>query len=289
MLESKRFVIVGAGAVGCSLAAALAERGLTVAAVASRTEASARRGAELGGAPLATTDVARAAREGDVVVLSVPDDAIAEVCRAVTAGGGFAKGDVAIHLSGALGSKVLEPARRAGARALSFHPAQTFARPDARLFEEIVVALEGDAEALSVGEELARRLGATPVALGTEQKVLYHAALCVGCNYVVALADAAVRLLEKAGLEEEALRTYAPLLRATAANIQSVGPARALTGPISRGDVATVKRHLEALDRQAPEMGELYRVAGLWCVETALAKGTITAAQAEALRALLRA
>jgi len=288
MLDERRFVIIGAGAVGCSLAAALRARGLTVAAVASRSAESARRGAELAGAPLATTDPPEAARMGDVVVLSVPDDAVAQVCEAVAAGGGFADGDVAIHLSGALGSDVLAPARGRGAAALSFHPAQTFARVDPALFEGIVVALEGDEAALAVGRALARRLGATPVVLRADQKVIYHAALCMGCNYVVALADVAHRLLLEAGLGDHALGTYLPLLRATVRNIGAVGPARALTGPVSRGDVATVERHLRALEGQAPDLVGLYRVLGLRAVETALAKGSISREQADALRRLLK-
>jgi len=287
-LGERRFVIVGAGAVGCSLAAALRARGLTVAAVASRSDDSARRGAELAGASLATTDLAEAARAGNVVVLSVPDDSIAHVCRVVASSGGFADGDVVVHLSGALGSDVLAAARECGAAVLSFHPAQTFARVAPGLFEDIVVALEGDEAALAVGEALARRLGATPVVLRPDQKVLYHAALCVGCNYVVALADVARRLLREVGLGDHALRTYLPLLRATVRNIEAVGPARALTGPVSRGDVATVKRHLQALEDRAPELAGLYRVVGLRTIETALAKGSITAAQAQALRAALR-
>ena len=287
-LDDKRFVIIGAGAVGCSLAAALRARGLTVAAVASRSDVSARRGAELAGTPLATTDPAEAARAGDVVVLSVPDDAIAQVCQAVAAGGGFGDEDVSVHLSGALGSDVLAPARRHGAAVLSFHPAQTFARADPGLFEGIVVALEGDGPALAVGQALARRLGATPVVLRADQKVLYHAALCVGCNYVVALADVAHRLLLEAGLGDHAPDAYLPLLRASVRNIEAVGPAKALTGPVSRGDVATVERHLQALEDQAPELVALYRVVGLRTIETALAKGSISREQADALRRVLR-
>jgi len=129
-----------------SLAAALHGRGATVASVASRRIDSARDAARLAGGARATTDPAEAAREADVVVLSVPDDAIADVCGETAAGGGFAAGDVAIHCSGALGAEALGAARACGAHALAFHPIQSFARVDATLLEGIVCSLEGGAE-----------------------------------------------------------------------------------------------------------------------------------------------
>jgi len=287
MIADRRFVIIGAGMLGRTLAAALRARGLTVVAVASRRLEAAQAAAELAGCDFATTDVVAAARRGDMVVLSVPDDAIATVCEQVADGGGFTAGDVAVHLSGALGSDALDAARRCGAGALAFHPAQTFARVDPTLFGGIVCAIEGDAEAAALGCALAELLGSRPVSVRAEDKALYHAALCVASNYAVTLADAGGALLEEAGFGDAALATLMPLLRAILDNLGRVGPPKALTGPISRGDTTTLREHLAQLEARMPDLLPLYCVVGLRTIDVALRKGTIDAAQAEAMRALL--
>jgi len=287
MIAERRFAIIGAGMVGRSLAQALATRGATVAAVASRRLERARAAADLAGSALATTDAAEAARAGDVVVLAVPDDAIATVCEQVAAGGGFEPGDVALHLSGALGSHTLAAAGACGAHVLAFHPIQTFARADATLFEGIVCSTEGDAEAVAMGRELAELLGARAVALRAEDKALYHAAQCIACNYFATLADAGASLLGEAGLGHDALDALLPLLRGTVDNLVRVGLPAALTGPISRGDVATLRAHLAALAAHAPDLVTLYCTLGLRTIDLALRKGTIDKGQADAMRALL--
>jgi len=287
MIAERRFVIVGAGMVGRSLAAALTARGAKVAAVASRRLESARACAQLAGGPPATTDPAAAARRGDVVVLSVPDAAIAAVCEETAGRGGFEPGNVAVHLSGALGSQALAAARECGASALAFHPIQTFARVDAGLFEGVTCAIEGDEDAVALGTELAALLGARPVTIRPEDKALYHAALCVACNYLVTLADAGAGLLERAGFGEGALSALMPLLRAAVENLARVGLPGALTGPISRGDTATLEAHLDALASRAPDLLPLYRAAGLRTIPLALRKGAVDAAKAQAMRQLL--
>lgn len=273
--------------VGRSLGSALAARGATVAAVASRRIDAARRAAAEAGAAQATADVAEAARRGDVVVLAVPDGAITEVCEKAAAGGGFAPGDVAIHLSGACSSDALAAARDAGASALAFHPIQTFARPDATLFEGITCALEGDDDAAALGEALAAFLGATPVRIRAEDKALYHAALCIACNYSVALADAATQLLQQAGFGHGALGALLPLLRGTVENLARVGLPHALTGPIARGDLDTLGAHLAALEATAPALLPLYRMLGRQTIAVALRKGAIQASEAETMGRLL--
>lgn len=287
MLDGRRFVIVGAGMVGRTLARALRARGLTVGAVASRRLESAREAADAAACGLATTDAAEAARAGGVVVLSVPDDAVAAVCEEVAAGGGFAAGDVAIHLSGALGSDALEAARSRGAHAVALHPIQTFARVDPALFDGIVCTLEGDPQAVELAAALARRLGARPAVVGAEDKALYHAALCIACNYLVVLADAGADLLATAGLGGDALDALLPLLQGTVDNLRRVGLPDALTGPISRGDLATVRAHLAQLEARSPALLPLYRTLGLRGIDLALRKGTLDPADADALRRLL--
>ena len=288
MLDERRFVVVGAGMVGRSLALALTARGCVLAAVASRRPESARAAAEAVGCGVWTTDAGAAARRGDVVVLSVPDDAIAPVCEAVALGGGFGPGDVAMHLSGACPSALLAAARDAGASALALHPVQTFARADGSLFDGITCALEGDPEAVARGAELARRLGGPPVCSGGGAKPLYHAALCIACNYLVTLADVGARLLAEVGFGEGALPALRPLLEGAVSNLARTGLPDALTGPIARADLATLRSHLAALQARAPGLVPLYRTVGLETAGLALRKGTIDQAQARAVRELLR-
>jgi predicted short-subunit dehydrogenase-like oxidoreductase (DUF2520 family) len=286
MIAERGIVIVGAGQAGRSLALALAAGGAQVAAVASRRLDSARACAESVGCEMATTDPVAAARAGDVVVLSVPDDAIEAVCTTVASGGGFGARDVAVHLSGALGSDVLAPARAAGAAALAFHPIQTFARPSGDLFEGVVCTLEGDPAGVALGRAMAAAVGARAVEIPREGKMLYHAALCLACNYTVVLVDAAVEALRKAGLGADALDALLPLLRGTVDNLAGVGLPGALTGPISRGDVATVRAHLDAL-AETPDLAALYRAVGRQAIGLARRKGGIDGERDDTMRKLL--
>ncbi|HRR82847.1 MAG TPA: DUF2520 domain-containing protein [Planctomycetota bacterium] len=289
MVTDRKFAIVGAGAVGRSLAAALRARGAQVAAVASRTMASARAGAALAGSPLASTDLAVAARLADAVALCVPDDVVAAVCQSLAQAGAFEQGDVAFHFSGALPSQILAPAQACGASVLSFHPVQTFAHPHADAFRGAYCVLEGDEAGVAFGRELAALLGATPVAIGAADKPLYHAALCLACNYLVTLADLGTGLLRAAGLGDHALSALLPLLRGAVENLARLSPAEALTGPISRGDVATLHSHLRALAGAAPALLPLYRSLGLHTLALAVRKGTLAEDRARAVRELLEA
>lgn len=287
MATDRRFAIIGAGAVGRSLAAALRARGAQVVAVASRSLASAREAAALAGCPLAATDLATAARLANAVALCVPDDAIAAVCHSIAQAGAFERGDVAFHFSGALPSHALDAARACGADTLSFHPAQTFARPSADAFRGVYCILEGNEAGLAFGKELAALLGATPVTIDAAHKPLYHAALCLACNYLTTLADLGVGLLRAAGLRDHALPALLPLLRGAVDNLSRSGPAEALTGPIRRGDVATLRAHLGALAASAPELAPLYRLLGLHTLALALRKGALDEGQERAVRQLL--
>ncbi len=289
MVSDREFAIIGAGAVGRSLAAALAARGARVVAVASRRLEPASEAAALARCLVATTDAAEAARRANAVALCVPDGAVEAVCQQVADGGGFEPGDVALHFSGALPSRALAAAQARGASVLSFHPVQTFACPDADAFRGVVCVLEGDEAGVAFGRELAAFLGGSPVAIRAEDKALYHAALCIACNYLATLADAGAGLLAQAGLGDGALRALLPLLRGAVENLERVGLPGALTGPISRGDLATVRAHLAALAERAPALLPLYRVLGLQTVALALRKGGITEEQAAELRTLLGA
>jgi predicted short-subunit dehydrogenase-like oxidoreductase (DUF2520 family) len=261
--------IVGPGRAGLGLALALRRARIALVGVHGRSERPMPPGVKLtvGGAPPWLD------RTG-IVVLAVRDDALQSCVADLARTGAIGTGHVVLHLSGVLTSDVLAPLGALGAATGSMHPLIAFS-PDpsvvARQFRGATFALEGDLAAVALADAIVRRLGGSPVTLAPELKPLYHAAAVFASNYLVTLAAVSTRLLEDAGIPgERALAALAPLARATLENLEAAGPAAALTGPIARGDVATVRRHLMAL-RHAD--AELYRAVGRETVKLARRAG----------------
>ena len=250
--------VVGAGRVGTALAVLLGRAGHRIVAASGREASRARVEAWLSDVPFLPP--AEAARVAEVVLLSVPDDAIAAACDEIAVAGGFVGGASVAHLSGAAPLLALGPARAAGAHALSMHPVQTV--PDVesgieRLPGAHVAVTAWEEPGFAVGERLAADWGGHPFRLPEERKPLYHAAAVFCSNYLVAVEGLAERLFRAAGVEDP-LPAFAPLAEATLANVVRVGPAAALTGPVARGDAGTVRRNLEAISAHAPEAAAAY-------------------------------
>lgn len=286
MAPSVRLGFVGAGSVGRTLAAGLAERGYRVVAVCSRGGASAGAlAARLPGC-LAVETAQEVADLAELVFLAVPDDAIA----AVAAGVRWRQGRGVVHCSGAAGREVLASAAGGGARTGVFHPLQTFASGEghAERLAGVAFCIEAEGELEAELEAMARALGGWPLRLPPGVKALYHASAVVASNYLVTLVERASALWEPMGLSREtALQALLPLVRGTLANLERVGLPGALTGPIARGDVGTVRRHLAALEAAAPELLPLYRTLGLETVPLARARGTLAEEAATVLREVL--
>jgi predicted short-subunit dehydrogenase-like oxidoreductase (DUF2520 family) len=197
--------------------------------------------------------------DAEVVLITTPDDRIAEVCEELARRGAFRPGQVVVHASGATALDALGAARDAGAGVLSLHPLQTFPNADAAIEHlpgsAMAVTAREDAVA-ELGERLARDVGARPFRLPDELKPLYHAAAVFASNYVVTVLGEAERLFAGAGLEDRA--AWMPLTRATIENVERVGPEAALTGPAVRGDAGTVRANVEAIERALPDAAELY-------------------------------
>jgi len=265
-----RIAFVGCGAAGRALARLWVNAGHEIGAVHARThaaEAVAAIGAGVVDGPL---------DDADVVVFGVPDDALAEVAASVRLGAG----QVALHLSGAHPSSLLLPT---GARTASLHPLCAFASLDVDMTGKWCF-VEG--HAVEVAEALARDLGARVSRIDTEGKTLYHAAAAIASNYLVTLFAWAQRTMDQAGVAgEDGADALLALMRGALENVQSEGVPLALTGPISRGDVAVVRSHLDAL----PEAEKpLYKALLLATLPVAEAKGTLSEAAARELRVLAR-
>ncbi|MDV6011429.1 DUF2520 domain-containing protein [Haloechinothrix sp. LS1_15] len=270
--------VVSAGRVGSVLGATLATAGHSVIAASGVSAASIRRCETLlPGVELARPD--EVAARSDLVVLAIPDDALAGTVRGLVAAGALRSGQIVVHTSGAHGVDVLAPAAGVGALCVALHPAMTFTGRE----EDIqrlaaccvgVTAGDGDEAAYQVGEALAVEMGAEPVRIAEGVRPLYHAALTHGANHLLTLVADCVEVLRDAGIGN-AERLIGPLLSASLDNALRHG-GRALTGPVARGDTETVRTHLEVLGERAPRVADCY---------TALARRTAERAREDGLLA----
>jgi predicted short-subunit dehydrogenase-like oxidoreductase (DUF2520 family) len=244
----------------------LRERGEPVVAVAGRDAEHTARAAGFIGVPAVPLDRLRA----DRILIAVSDDAIPVVAEAL------AGPRIVLHTCGARGAEVLEPLAQAGVACGVLHPLQTVASPQAGVaaLPGCAFAVSGDPAAVAWGERIAVLLGGDALHIAADRMPLYHAAGVMASNYVTGLLDAAAILMKAAGLDEHtALKALGPLIRAGVENTLVLGPEKALTGPIERGDVETVRRHLRSLGAVPPSVSGLYRSAGLHVLELARRRG----------------
>ena len=290
MTELPTLAIIGPGKVGTAIGILAHSRGYSIAAIGGRNQARAEDAARRMGGPPACSP-RQAAGMGNLVLLTVPDGAIEGLCDELAAVRAFAPGTVVAHCSGALDSTVLLPAREeCGCAIASAHPLQTFPTVEAAVgrLPGAYWFCEGDESALLIVERWAAVLGAASVArLLPGDKAAYHAAAVLACNDLVALLDAALTAGELAGIQRgQAMIALKPLINATLDNVEALGTEKALTGPIARGDIGTVRRHLTALAAD-PDILDVYRALGRRTVSIALRKGSIDQIMAEQLRDVL--
>lgn len=212
---------------------------------------------------------------GDLIILAVSDDAITEVSEKLsdllTPNGSMN----VIHCSGTHSSEILGPLKEKGANTASFHPIKAITSNTVS-FENIWFDIEGDEELLKILEQLAEMLGASSFRVEPEAKPFLHASAVVASNYLVVLADLVSRISSQGNIPEyTAIKALAPLMENTLSNITELGITDSLTGPIARGDVRTVEKHLQSLG-SAPKLQELYKVLGLEAVQIAERKSGAT-------------
>lgn len=281
-----RIGIVGAGRAGLALGVAFSRAGWPVAAVASR---SAERRAGFTRVVPTARPVERAQQlvdDVDLLFVAVPDDSIARVAAEIKLYGGQA----IAHVSGALPASVLQGALAAGTSSASFHPLVAFADLGRSLeaLRGATIALEGDETLLTLLAGLATDIGAQPVRLPPGGKPAYHAAAVLAAGGFIGLLDAIAELGRGAGLDEAgSLAIFGPLVRQSLANAESLGIRDALTGPLLRGDIGTVRDHLAALRRLAPGALDLYAAVARREIALAETKGALARDRADELRALL--
>lgn len=292
MTAPLRIGVIGAGRVGTVLATALRAAGHEIVAAAGESDASRTRiETMLPGVPVAKpTAVARGC---DVLLLTVPDDMLGNVVESLAGAGVLRPGQFVVHTSGRHGLAVLAPAVALGARPVALHPALTFTGTDVDLprLAGCVFGVTAPAAEQELAERLVGDLGGRIMWVPEERRSLYHAALAHGANHLVTLVSQAMEMLAAAGVQDAGVSpadTLRPLLEAALSNALTYGDA-ALTGPIVRGDVETVRAHLRELAGATPQDLPSYVAMARATVGRALADGRLEGRRATAILTLLDA
>jgi predicted short-subunit dehydrogenase-like oxidoreductase (DUF2520 family) len=287
----KTLNIIGSGRVGRACGRLWARAHVfEVQDVLTRSLESAAEGVEFIGAGRAVGHL-REMRGADVWMIATRDDAIVPSAATLAASEKITPDDIVFHVSGATPSSDLQPVRERGALVASVHPIKTFSDAElaARTFVGTFCGAEGDADALAVLKPAFEKIGATVFSIDRALKPVYHAGGVLACNYLVALIEAALRAHEKAGIPRGAsLKALEPMVRETVDAIFGKGPEKALTGPISRGDVAAVRGQLALVADWDAGIGNLYRSLGVIAVDLAECDGRLSVERARELRSVLK-
>lgn len=285
-LRELKIAIIGLGRVGTALAGLLLSGGGGKLHLCGREAAGRRQLDErLAGGFSYFSEPGSAVADCDLVLLAVQDRYLPEMARQLA--GSLKPGAMVAHCSGALTAAVLEPLRVHGVRTFSLHPLQSLADVEAAraALPGSWFSFEGDEEAYSMAEALVAACEGRLVRIDSAAKPLYHAAAVVSSNFFVVIEDLAVRLLSGVGVDQDtARRMLLPLIRGSLANLEKMAPLEALTGPIVRGDDATVASHLAAISAKFPELLPAYRQLASLNVEMAVRKGSVTPADFPSLK-----
>ncbi len=278
--------VIGAGKVGAVLGAALRAAEHAIVGVSAVSEASRERAENLlPGVPL--LEIPDIIERAELVLLAVPDDALAELVSGLAAVGAWQPGQLVAHTSGRFGTSVLEPARNAGAIPLALHPGMTFTGMslDLTRLPDCTFGVTAPAAVLPVAQALVVEMGAEPVVIEEEDRVTYHAALAHASNHLVTIAAQSTQLLAGIGVERPD-RLLGPLMRASLENALSAGEG-ALTGPVARGDLGTIAAHSAALTPEPEDINRAYRQLALATARRAVQRGLLSEQQGEAIAAAL--
>jgi len=277
---------IGAGTVGTALAVRLSSKGYPVVAVSSRSQASSENLARAISHCRVFNNSQDVVDIAELVFVTTPDDAIAQVVSQLK----WHRGQSVVHCSGSDSTETLQPAKKLGAYVGVFHPLQTFASAKQAMenMPGSTFALEAEEPLLGTLKDMAAALDGHWIELNANDKVIYHAAAVIACNYVVTLVKLATDLWQTFHIPpHQATQALLPLLKGTISNIDTIGIPQCLTGPIARGDSGTIKKHISALEEVAPAILSTYRELGLQTIPIALAKGRINEQQAQEMKNIL--
>ena len=282
----ERIGFIGTGKVGTAFGVRLAEAGFPVVGAMDILPDESKRFAEsISGCKVYET-AQELADAMDFVFVTTPDDIIGQVAKEVI----WNKRQTVIHCSGANSTAVLVPAREAGCVVGCMHPCNTFASVQQSLenLPGSTFTLEAEEPVLSDLQKFVGGLNGRWMKLREQDKPLYHASVCIACNFLYTLVDIATDLWKHFDIsQDDAVHAMMPILKGTMNNIENVGFPGCLTGPIARGDVGTIEKHLAALQEKQPDMVPLYKALGLETIPIGIAKGTLSEEKAAELRELM--
>ena len=285
-------VLIGPGRVGAAIGRKLHDAGFPFTAVISRDQ---QRGLDATGfigcdPSIATTDLCQA-RQGDIILLAVPDDQIRAMAQRLQDDIGLTREPTLVHFSGLQPADTMKVAG-SNVATISIHPLLPFVNREMACagLTGCPCAIEGDVARLSLAKKLVTAIGGKAFHLRTDTKARYHAAACITSNYLVTLTAAALELMVQCGFnQQQAMELLSPIHRATSDNLITLGAEAALTGPIVRGDIGTVKEHIWALEENAPDFCELYSCLGKKTVDLARISGRLQEEKAIQLQNILTA
>ena len=282
--------IVGAGAVGRALALRLAERGYPIRAIISRTRSRADVLARAVGAGVSSDRLDDLPQNVGLVLLCVGDDQVEDIAEMLTGTRLDWSNIVVAHTSGALTASVLDPLDSEGAAVLSFHPLQAITRDHGgEALDGTYVGLEGPPRGVAAGIELAVGLGLRYVVIPAEAKPRYHLAAAMASNFLVTLLGMVQEVLASLDIDRrDGLAMLEPLLRGTLDNLVTRGPEEALTGPVVRGDLDTLRSHGLALRQHLPQLVPAYAALSVETVRLAVRSGRLSPERAEDVLNLLQ-
>lgn len=274
--------IVGAGTLGSLFARELSARGFPIASIVNRTGRPALALAKSVKCTRVSTQLSDLAPRSDIILIAVSDDAVAETAARLAKVKTLKFRSMFVaHCSGVHSADVLKPLRTRGATVASIHPIQTFPAdrkglPGRAALSGIYFGIDGENKALPRAEKFVRDIGGIPIVVPKDLKPLYHVACVFASNYLMVHLGVIDEIARKLALKDSWSRVFGPLITTSMSHVVHRSVADALTGPIVRGDIATIDRHLDALAAHAPEFLPLYTVAGLGLGRIARDKGKIS-------------
>lgn len=265
MITLPTLTIIGGGKLGQTLGRLFHQSGvLAIGDVLNQSLASSKRAADFIGGGRAIADYAEL-KKADIILIAVPDDQIEASAKALANSTALSSASIVFHCSGALPASILRSDGMSAIAVASIHPVRSFAQPArvAQTFDGTYCGVEGEQRALETLSPLFNAIGAHFIPIKTEAKTLYHAAAVFASNYLVTLLDTSVQTYAQAGIpEDQALKMMTHLVRETSENVLMVGAEQALTGPIARGDLATVSKQYRAVQTWDKRYATIYMQLG---------------------------
>ena len=286
-MKKQKVGFIGAGKVGTALATKLFEGGYPVVAVANKNIGASENLADLVPGCHVFKTAQEVANAADHVFITTPDDSIASIASDLV----WRSEQNVVHCSGAASVDILEPAKQSGSMVGSFHPCQAFASVDQAIknLPGSTFAIEAQGHLLHILKEMASTIGCDWIVLKPGNKALYHAAAVFASNYFVTLLKVATDLFQNFDVPTvQSTKVLMPLIQGNIKNINTIGLPSCLTGPIARGDVSTIKKHIFALKEKESSILRLYAELGLKTIPIALEKGTLDEKASETLQTLLK-